>query len=149
MRLAVGALVRAVRAVGEDLMAGYYQSCNCCGKEFSNALGARQYLEHLSQSSYYGVRMSPEATWALGAKARAFLTGGKASGEPLVCGTREAGSTPAPPSTFQGWVDAHYGGWRPAGPDIIPCAYGWLSFAGSPKAQEYEAWRRKHGIGAG
>lgn len=128
MRLAVGALVRAVRAVGEDLMAGYYQSCNCCGKEFSNALGARQYLEHLSQSTYYGVRMSPEATWALGAKAREFLGGW--------------------PTQFYDWVAFFYPAWKPTGPDIIPAAYGWLSFEG-PKALEYAAWRKEHGIGSG
>ena len=86
-------------------MAGYYQSCNCCGREFSSAHGARAYLDHLSQATYYGVRMSPEATWALGAKAREFLGG---------------------PQTFMDWCLHFYPNWKPAGPDIIPCAYGWF-----------------------
>ena len=86
-------------------MAGYYQGCNCCGHEFSNAPGARAYLRHLSQATYYGVQMSPEATWALGAKAREFL-----------------GECPR----FADWVQAYYTDWRPSGPDIIPAAYGWF-----------------------
>lgn len=59
---------------------------------------------HLSQSSYYGVRISPEATWALSRRARKFL------GEFL---------------TFEEWVEAFYSDWKPCGPDIIPVAYGW------------------------
>jgi hypothetical protein len=88
-------------------MAGYYQCCNCCGHGFSNPNGARAYLRHLAASTYYGVRMSPEATWALGAKAREFLGG---------------------PQTFAQWTEEYYPGWHPVGPDIIPAAYGWVTF---------------------
>ena len=88
-------------------MAGYHQVCNCCGHAFDNAPGAYQYLVHLSQTTYYGVRMSPEATWALGGRAREFL------GEFL---------------TFEEWVDTFYKDWKPVGPDIIPVAYGWAIF---------------------
>ncbi len=84
---------------------GYYQFCNGCGHAFANAPGAYQYLVHLSQESYYGVRMSPEATWSLSGRAREFL------GECL---------------TFEAWVDTFYKDWKPVGPDIIPVAYGWL-----------------------
>ena len=85
-------------------MAGYYQHCCCCDHEFSSAHGARAYLDHLSQATYYGVRMSPEATWALGAKAREFLGG----------------------MQFDRWMADYYPGWKPVGPDIIPAAYGWF-----------------------
>ena len=54
-------------------MAGYYQCCNCCGREFNNAPGAYAYLQHLSESTYYGIRMSPETTWGLSGRAREFL----------------------------------------------------------------------------
>ena len=85
-------------------MAGYYQCCNCCGHEFNNVPGARAYLRHLADSTYYGIRMSPEATWSLSGRARTFL------GESL---------------TFAEWVQDYYPGWKPCGPDIIPVAYGW------------------------
>lgn len=39
-----------------------------------------------------------------------------------------------------------YEGWRPAGPDVIPVAYGWFSFAGEAKAPEYQAWRKGCGL---
>lgn len=87
-------------------MAGYYQCCNCCGREFNSAPGARAYLFHLSQATYYGIRMSPEATWALGALAREFLRG---------------------PTHFSQWLVEYYPGWQPSGPDVIPGAYGWFN----------------------
>lgn len=86
-------------------MAGYHQTCNCCGRAFDNAPGARAYLLHLSHSTYYGVRMSPEVSYALGAKAREFLN---------------------LPDHFHWWIDQYYPGWKPVGPDIIPAAYGWF-----------------------
>ena len=100
-------------------MPGYYQFCNCCGRGFDGAPGARQYIAHLAQATYYAARMSPEATWALSAKAREFLRD---------------------PCTFQEWVERYYKDWTPS-IDIIPCAYGWFSFEGMPKAPEYQAWR--------
>ena len=89
-------------------MAGYYQCCNCCGREFNSAPGARAYLQHLSESTYYGIRMSPEATWALGQKAIEFLSKGQDS------------------YTFVEWCWDYYPNWKPCGPDIIPAAYGWF-----------------------
>ena len=84
---------------------GYFQTCCCCGHAYANAPGAYQYLVHLSQASYYGVRMSPEATWSLSGRARAFL-------EEF--------------STYAEWVETFYKDWKPVGPNIIPVAYGWL-----------------------
>lgn len=90
-------------------MAGYYQYCNANGVGYSGPSGARAYLDYLSQSTYYGVRMSPEATFALGAKARDFL--------------RYKGW-----DEFNQWVETYYTDWKPSGPDVIPAAYGWLTF---------------------
>lgn len=87
-------------------MTGYVQICNCCAGLFANAPGARAYLSHLSQATYYGIRMSPEATFALSAQARDFLGG---------------------PSSFAAWVADYYTDWQPVGPDIIPAAYGWFN----------------------
>lgn len=113
---------------------GYFQECCCCGAAFGNAPGARAYLRHLSQSTYYGVRMSPEATWALGAKAREFLKcrcgchKGRFAGllgetQCNDCGCTDAGLGKM---SFKQWVSEYYFGWKPAGPDIIPAAYGWF-----------------------
>mgnify|MGYP003395983759 CR=1 FL=1 len=99
---------------------GYFQYCNSNGVGYSGPSGARAYLDYLATSAYYGVRMSPEATWALGAKAREFLGG---------------------PLTFVEWCMHYYPDWKPASPDVIPCAYGWYTFYGMPKAPEYQAWR--------
>ena len=91
-------------------MNGYYQNCNCCGRGFSSAPGARAYLQHLSESTYYGIRMSPETTYALGAKARGFITN----------------HDPTKYIDFPRWVAEFYEGWKPCGPDIIPAAYSWF-----------------------
>lgn len=100
-------------------MAGYYQYCNANGVGYSGPSGARAYLDYLSQCTYYGVRMSPEATWALGAKARDYLV-------------REAlknGDVPNPALVeFTYWMGIFYPDWKPVGPDIMPAAYGWVTF---------------------
>ena len=111
-------------------MQGYYQYCNANGVGYSGASGARAYLAYLAHSTYYGVRMSPEATWALSAKAREFLC---ANPSEDIQKYRH----------FVTWCQAFYPGWTPAGPDIIPAAYGWFSFYGQPKALEYQAWRNQ------
>ena len=97
-------------------MAGYYQSCNCCGREFNSAPGARAYLHHLSESTYYGIRMSPEATFALGAKAIDFLR--RRPEAPTSALLRKL--------DFEAWCVEYYFDWKPCGPDIIPAAYGWF-----------------------
>ena len=111
-------------------MSGFYLCCNCCGHEFNGPVGASRFIEHTAQQTYYGVRISPEATWDMSARAREFLI---EVGRPDV-------------TTYQEWIEKYYQDWKPSGPDVIPVAYAWLSFAELPKSPEYQAWRKAHGI---
>lgn len=99
---------------------GFYVFCNANGQGYSGPSGARAYIRYLTTECYYAVPLSPEATFALAGRAREFLG---------IC------------HTFTEWMTTHYSNWKPNGPDVMPAAYGWISFAGQPKSPTYQAWR--------
>ena len=39
-------------------MAGYYKFCNFCGHSFSGPTGARMFIQHLYDHSYYGQQVT-------------------------------------------------------------------------------------------
>lgn len=40
-------------------LAGYFKSCNCCGREFSGVPGARAYTDHVFQRAVWFTIFTP------------------------------------------------------------------------------------------
>lgn len=104
---------------------GFYVFCNANGQGYSGPSGARAYIQCLISERYYAVPLAPEATFALAGRARDFLG---------VC------------PTFKEWMTTYYPNYHPSGPDVMPAAYGWVSFYGEAKSPQYQAWRDEHGL---
>ena len=96
-------------------MPSYHKECNCCGHAYDNAVGARAYIKHVKDMTYYAAGIAPDITWGLTAQEREFLQD---------------------PITFELWC----AGYTPKSVEAFGWSYG-MSFAGLPKAPEYQAWR--------
>lgn len=99
-------------------LTGYAQVCNCCGHAYAGPAGARAYIAHVKGMTYYGIGTAPEITWGMTAQAREYLR---------------------LPVTFEEWCKDY----QPRSVEALGFIAG-MSFAGHPKAPEYQAWREAH-----